>query len=128
MEILFKASGILLLSCCAVLIIRKSNPELALGLSIGSIALLVAAALLIVRPLAEMGEKLRTLFGLGDVYLLPLFKCCAAALTARLTADLCRDASQSASASAVEFLGVLCALAAAFPLIENMLRAIGEML
>ena len=59
---------------------------------------------------------------------MPLIKCCAAAIVAKLTADLCREASQGAAASAAELLGVLCALGAAMPLIGNMLSAIGEML
>ena len=128
MELPFKICGVLLVSCCAGLIIRKSNPELSLLLSMAAVTLVLGAAATLFRPLADLWEKTRELYGVGDAYLLPVVKCCAVALVAKLTAELCREASQSAAASAVEYLGVLCALGAAMPLIVNMMTAIGEML
>ena len=128
MELPFKICGVLLVSCCAALIIRKSNPELSLLLSMAAVTLVLGAAATLFKPLADLWEKTRELYGVGDAYLLPVVKCCAVALVAKLTAELCREASQSAAASAVEYLGVLCALGAAMPLIVNMMTAIGEML
>ena len=128
MEILFKLCGVLLLTGCAVLMIRKSNPEMALTLSAASLVLILGAALTLLHPLRDAWERAGELYGVSAVYILPLVKCCAASLVAKLTADLCREASQTAAASAAELLGVLCALGAAMPLITSMLGAIGEML
>ena len=118
----------LLVSGCAALMIRKSNPELSLLLSIAAVTLVIGAAAALFKPLTDLWEKTRELYGVGEAYLMPVVKCCALALIVRLTADLCREASQSAAASAVEFLGLLCALGAAMPLVGNMLSVIGEML
>ena len=128
MDVLIKISGVLLVSSCAALMIRRSNPEISLLLSMAVIAAVIAASMLLFKPLTDLWETTRELYGVGEVYLLPLVKCCAAALVARLSADLCREASQSAAASAVEFLGLLCALGAAMPLVRNMIAALGEML
>lgn len=128
MDILIKISGVLLVSSCAALMIRRSNPEISLLLSMAVIAASLGASLLFFKPLTDLWETTRELYGVGEVYLLPLVKCCAAALVARLSADLCREASQNAAASAVEFLGLLCALGAAMPLVRNMIAALGEML
>lgn len=128
MDVLIKISGVLLVSSCAALMIRRSNPEISLLLSTAVIAASLGASLLLFKPLTELWETTRELYGVGEVYLLPLVKCCAAALVARLSADLCREASQNAAASAVEFLGLLCALGAAMPLVRNMIAALGEML
>ena len=128
MDVLIKISGVLLVSSCAALMIRRSNPEISLLLSMAVIAAVIAASMLVFKPLTDLWETTRELYGVGEVYLLPLVKCCAAALVARLSADLCREASQSAAASAVEFLGLLCALGAAMPLVRNMIAALGEML
>lgn len=125
---MIKISGVLLVSSCAALMIRRSNPEISLLLSTAVIAASLGASLLLFKPLTELWETTRELYGVGEVYLLPLVKCCAAALVARLSADLCREASQNAAASAVEFLGLLCALGAAMPLVQNMIAALGEML
>ena len=128
MEVLYKSAGIVLFSACTALLILKTNPELSLALSAAVTALVLALTASLLQPLQELREFSRSLFGAGDVYLLPVIKCCAAALTARLTADLCREASQNAAASAVELIGVLCSLGAALPLIRTMLASIGEML
>ena len=128
MDVLIKISGVLLVSSCAALMIRRSNPEISLLLSMAVIAASLGASLLLFKPLTDLWETTREHYGVGEVYLLPLVKCCAAALVARLSADLCREASQNAAASAVEFLGVLCALGAAMPLVRNMIAALGEML
>ena len=128
MDVLFKLCGVLLVSGCAAVMIRKNNPEMSLALSAAALIAVFASALALLRPMRDMWEKAQTLYGVGDAYLLPLFKCCAAAVVARFTADLCREASQNAAASAAELLGVICALGAAMPLIGGMLGAIGEML
>ena len=128
MDILIKICGVLLVSGCAALLIRKSNPEMSLLLSVAALVMVFGAALTLLRPVRDAWEKAQELYGVSDVFLLPVVKCCAAALVAKLTADLCREASQNAAASAAEVLGVLCALGAAMPLIDNMLSAIGEML
>ena len=128
MDILIKICGVLLVSGCAALLIRKSNPEMSLSLSVAALVMVFGAALTLLRPVRVAWEKAQELYGVSDVFLLPVVKCCAAAFVAKLTADLCREASQNAAASAAEVLGVLCALGAAMPLIDNMLSAIGEML
>ena len=128
MELPVKVCGVLLVSCCAALIIRKSNPEISMLLSMAAVTLVLGACVLLFKPLADLWEKTREIYGAGDAYLLPVVKCCAVALVVKLTAELCREASQSAAASAVEYLGVLCALGAAMPLIVTMMTAIGEML
>lgn len=128
MDILIKICGVLLVSGCAALLIRKSNPEMSLSLSVAALVMVFGSALTLLRPVRDAWEKAQELYGVSDVFLLPVVKCCAAAFVAKLTADLCREASQNAAASAAEVLGVLCALGAAMPLIDNMLSAIGEML
>ena len=125
---MLKTAGMLLLSCCAALLIRRTNPELSLGLSVASVCMVLILTIPLASVLRELRETLQRLCGVSDVYLYPLMKCCAAALIARLTADLCREASQNAAASAVELMGVICALGAAAPLIRTMLTAIGELL
>lgn len=128
MELLIKAGGLMLLSGCAVLLVRKTNPELSLALSIAAVCTVLLLSLPLIRTLGELRESARRLYGVSEVYMLPVMKCCACALVARLSAELCREASQPAAASAIETVGVLCALSAAMPLLLSMLSAIGEML
>jgi len=128
MEVLSKAAGLVLVTACVVLLIRRTIPEFALAVSIGSVTVILLLALPLLRPLEELKETVNRLFGTGDVYLLPVIKCCLTAVVARITADLCRESSQNAAASAIEWIGILCALGAAMPLVRTMLSTIGEML
>lgn len=128
MEVLLKVSGLVLISACAVLMIRRSNPEIAFAVGLCTVIVILMLSFPLLKPVAELKETVRSLYGIGDSYLLPVIKCCAVAFTARVTADLCREAAQSAAASAIEFTGVLCAIAAAMPLLRMMLDTIGEML
>jgi stage III sporulation protein AD len=128
MEVLLKVSGLVLISACAVLMIRRSNPEIAFAVGLCTVIVILTLSFPLLKPVAELKETVRSLYGIGDSYLLPVIKCCAVAFTARVTADLCREAAQSAAASAIEFTGVLCAIAAAMPLLRMMLDTIGEML
>ena len=128
MELLLRICGVLLAACCVALILRRSNPELSLLLSMAAVTLVLAAAVTLFKPVTDLWERTREVYGVGESYLLPVVKCCAVGLLAKLTAELCREASQSAAASAVELLGLLCALGAAMPLIGNLMAVIGEML
>lgn len=128
MEILIKAAALVLVSCSAALLIRWTNPELSLAVGVAAVCAVLVLTISLAGALGELRDTVSGLYGVSGVYLLPLMKCCAAALLSRLTADLCRDSSQTAAASAVELLGVFCALASAMPLIRSMLTTIGEML
>lgn len=128
MEVLIKAGGLMLISGCAVLLLRKTNPELSLAMSIASVCCVLLLALPLFDSLNELRENARRLYGVSELYLLPILKCCACAIVSRLSSDLCREAAQSAAASVIELVGLLCALGAAMPLLLSMLTAIGEML
>lgn len=128
MEVLIKAGGLLLISGCAALLLRKTNPELSLAMSIASVCCVLLLALPLLDSLNELRENARRLYGVSELYLLPILKCCACAIVSRLSSDLCREAAQSAAASVIELVGLLCALGAAMPLLLSMLTAIGEML
>lgn len=128
MEVLLKASGLVLITACTALMIRRSSPEIALAIGLCTVIVILTLSAALLRPLAELKESVRSLYGIGDSYLLPVMKCCAVAVTARVTADLCREAAQNAAASAIELVGVLCAIGAAVPLLRMMLDTIGEML
>ncbi len=123
-----KTGGLALISCCAALLLRKTNPELSFAVSAASVCALLILTLPLAKALNEMRDTMRQLYGMEDAYVVPVLKCCAASLLARTAADLCREASQSAAASTVELMGVLCALSCAMPLIRSMLKTIGELL
>lgn len=112
----------------AGLLIRQKNPELALTLSVGAVAVITLAALRMGTGLNDLRVLLRERFGLSEIYMQPMLKCLATAIVSKLTAELCRDHAQTAAAAAVELAGSLCALGIVMPLLVTMLKMVGDFL
>lgn len=128
MDVLMKASGLLLLSSCAAMLMRRSVPELSFALSALSVCTALCFAAVLARSVGELRQSARSFYGAGDVYMLPVLKCAACAVVSKITADVCRESSQTAAASAIELIGALCAMSAAMPLVRSMLETIGGLL
>lgn len=117
-----------LLATATALLLRRSNPELALPLAAAVCAFALALTAELLRPLRELLEELETLSGLSSAYFLPVLKCVAIGIAARLGADLCRDGGQGAMAGAVELGGTAAALFVALPLLRSFFTLLRELL
>ena len=127
-EVLLRAAGAALCASFAAVLLRRSAPELTIPLSAAAVVIVLFAPFSLLRGLKDLGDTLRTEYGVEQVYVLPLLKCLAISLITKFTAELCRDASQSAVASAVEFTGTACALGVVLPLVTAVLKTIGGLL
>ena len=128
MEILFRAAAAALFSSAACLLIKRTNPELAMLLGICSSAVILCAAIAASDGVRRLADAVRTMTGTEEGFIAPVLKCTAISLVTKLGASFCRDASQSAAAASLELVGSLCALAAAMPLLLTMLSMIGELI
>lgn len=128
MTLLFRISAAAVCALLAGLIIRRSNPEFALLLSLTALLVILLSSFGMLSGLQELREYLRKDFGLDEFYMTPILKCTAAGIVTRVSADLCRDASQTAAASAVELAGSLCALGILLPILMSMLRMVEDSL
>ena len=128
MEIIVKIIAAALLGTACALLLRRSNPELAvpLGMTVCIFALFSAADLL--HPIRQFLEETEELSGLSSVYFLPVLKCVAIGIAAKAGADLCRDGGQSAMAGAVELGGTAAALFISLPLIRSYLSLLQKLL
>jgi len=115
------------LACTVSLLLKKSNPELSLPLSLGVCAGGFVLALGILEPVVELLDKARKLSGLSDAMFYPVVKSVGIALCAKLGCELCRDSGQAAIAGCIETLGAVCALYAALPLMNTLLDMLEEL-
>ena len=127
MEIVFKAAAAALFSSAACLLIKRTNPELAMLLGICSSAVILCAAISASDGVKRLADTVRTMAGTSSRCIVPVLKCTAISVVTKIGASFCRDASQSAAAASLELVGALCALAAAMPLLLGMLTMIGEL-
>lgn len=128
MELVFRVAAAAVCAVLTGLLIRRTNPELAALLGIGTVTVILLTSVGIVAGFRQLTELMRESFGLSETYIQPVLKCVAAAILTKLTADLCRDSSQSAVAAAVELAGILCALGILMPLLITMMKTVGGFL
>ena len=128
MELIVKAAALALTAALIGIVLRRTNPELSLLLSICTVVLIMGAALGFAKSFTELAQTVQRIFGVSETLIKPVLKCVAVALITKMTSDLCKDSSQAAAASAVELAGTVCALCIIMPLLMSMLTAIGGMI
>lgn len=128
MELIVKAAALALTAALIGIVLRRTNPELSLLLSICAVVLIMGAALGFAKSFTELAQTVQRIFGVSETLIKPVLKCVAVAIITKMTSDLCKDSSQAAAASAVELAGTVCALCIIMPLLMSMLTAIGGMI
>ena len=128
MELILKAAGLALTAALIGIVLRRTNPEMTLLLSVCTVVLIMGAALGFAQSFTELAQTVQRIFGVSETLIKPVIKCVAVAIITKMSADLCKDASQASAASAVELAGTVCALCIIMPLLLSMLTAIGGMI
>ena len=128
MDLLIKAAAIGAVSALVGLAIKKSNPEISLLLAMAASAAVLTLALTMLSELRETLRMVMDFTSLQQTLVLPVLKCVAVGIVARLSADLCKDAGQSGLASAVELCGAAAALCISLPLVNTLLQMLGGLL
>lgn len=128
MELIVKAAALAMTAALIGIVLRRTNPELSLLLSICTVVLIMGAALGFAKSFTELAQTVQRIFGVSETLIKPVLKCVAVAIITKMTSDLCKDSSQAAAASAVELAGTVCALCIIMPLLMSMLTAIGGMI
>ena len=128
MDLLIRASALLVVSSLTGLLIRKNNPEFALLLCLSSVTTVFLMTASLAGELTAFMDTIDTLTSSSAILTTPVLKCLAIAVITQITSELCRDASHGAASSAAEFTGTVCALCAAMPLILSVMRTIGGLL
>ena len=128
MELILKAAALALTAALIGIVLRRTNPEMTLLLSICTVVLIMGAALGFAQSFTELAQTVQRIFGVSETLIKPVIKCVAVAIITKMTSDLCKDSSQAAAASAVELAGTVCALCIIMLLLMSMLTAIGGMI
>lgn len=128
MELILKAAALALTAALIGIVLRRTNPEMTLLLSVCTVVLIMGAALGFAQSFTELAQTVQRIFGVSETLIKPVIKCVAVAIITKMTSDLCKDSSQAAAASAVELAGTVCALCIIMPLLMSMLTAIGGMI
>lgn len=128
MELLIKASAAALIGCVCVILIKKSNPEIAYVLGVCSAVLLCIATFSMLGEIVQLMRGVIERSGLSLSVFLPVIKCVGIGITVAVVSGLCKDAGQNALCAAIEYIGAAAAVFTALPLIEMLLETLEGLL
>lgn len=128
MDIVIRASAIAVISALCILLIQKSNREMALAAAIAAAAVICLSSVQLFSGLMELIRRTIEQTGLSSALFIPVLKCVGIAMIVRLSSGLCRDAGQRGIASSMELLGSAAALFTALPLFSSLLDTIGGLI
>lgn len=109
-------------------IVRRGTPEIALLLVLAAGAAVLG---LVMGELQEVVEELWYLAWaacLEEEVLRPVLKTVAISILTKITGEICRCGGEGGLAACVETAGVVLALWVALPLVEGVLRLMGELM
>jgi stage III sporulation protein AD len=127
MEIMIKCAALALTATIIGLLVKRTNPEMAILLSLTVIVVILSAAMSFGKSITELADIIRDMTSGTELIISPVLKCVGIGAITKITTDLCKDAAQSSTAAAVDMAGTLCAIGVSVPLIVSMLKMIGEM-
>jgi len=128
MEILIKSAALAITAAVLCLVIKKSNPEMSVLLTLACVCVIMISALGLMRNLKELADTIKNMCGKDAGFIAPVLKCLAISVITKVSCELCKESSQNAAASALEITGTACALSVAMPSIMAMLKMIGGLL
>ncbi len=112
-------SGIAIISCVVIVMLKKTNPEFSIVLSLSAGAVILYIILSQITPVVGRIQNLLSFSdGISD-YSSILFKSLGICFLTQFSSDSCKDAGESALASKVELAGKIMIVITSLPLFEN---------
>ena len=127
MELFLQAAVIAVVTVVLTAMLKKTNRELALLLSLAACVLIGVFLTQLAEPVVTFLLKLRDLAGLDNALMTPMLKTIGIGLLTQLSANICADAGENAIAKLVEVCGGLLALYVALPLMEAVIDMVEQM-
>lgn len=127
MELFLQAAVLAIITVVLTAMLKKTNQELALLLSLAACVLLGVFLMHLAEPVVEFLTKLRDLAGLDKSLMTPMLKTIGIGLLTQLSATICADAGENAIAKLVEVCGGVLALYVALPLMEAVIDMVEQM-
>ena len=102
--------------------------EYAIAVTVGATVLLALYGVSSLKSIIERIEELQESIGVGEEYLTILLKMVGIAYLTQLVVSICRDAGNGAVAAQINMVGKISMLLVSFPVLEALLKTVGEML
>ena len=108
-------------AAAAAAVLRRTNGEFALFVSLAACLVILYAVITSVQPLIALVKDLSDEAGTEAAYIAILMKALAVCVITRLASECCRDSGEGAIASKIEFAGKTAILLVSVPLFRAVL-------
>lgn len=112
-------AAVAVITAFLAVMLRRSHPEQAMGVTLIAGILMVTAVLGTMAPLLGDIRTMLEASGLSSEYIQILFKALGICVITQLASDACRDAGEQGLAAKTELAGKLTLLALALPLFQK---------
>lgn len=120
--------GIAIIACVLCITIKPYQPVFAFAVST---AAGIYILLMAIQPVYELINSINILINSvnisSEIYM-PVIKIVGISLVIRISCAICKDAGQQALSTKLEFIGSVACIILCFPLIENLISLIGDIL
>lgn len=127
MELFLQAAAIAVITVVLTSLLKKTNRELALLLTLAACILIGLFFMRLAEPIVDFLSKLRNLAGLDKTLMTPMLKTIGIGFLTQISATVCADAGENAIAKLVEICGGVLALYVALPLLDAVLDMVEQM-
>lgn len=117
-----------LIAVVICLAIQKQGKDIALLLTMGVCAIVMAAAVGFLKPVIEFASKLGSIGDLDEVFVQTILKAVGIALIAELTEVICTDSGNASLGKSVQFLAGAVILWLSLPVFTSLIDLVQKIL
>lgn len=125
---IFSIFGISLLTVSICVILRKTNPEFSLLISLIASILIFLIIFSNFSPILNLINRCVNEFNLNNVYIVTILKTLGICYIAQIASETCKDCGFSSISSKVELAGKIAIILLSLPMFEDLIKIIEKLI
>ena len=125
---IFSIFGISLLTVSICVILRKTNPEFSLLISLVASILIFLIIFSNFSPILNLINRCVNEFNLNNVYIITILKTLGICYIAQIASETCKDCGYSSISSKVELAGKIAIILLSLPMFEDLIKIIEKLI
>lgn len=125
---IFKIFGIALISVSICVILKKTNPEFSMMVSLLASILILATIFLNFTPILNLINRCVNGFNLNNVYIKTILKSLGVCYVTQIAAQTCKDCGFVSISSKVELAGKIAIVLLSLPMFENLIKTLEKLI
>ena len=125
---IFSLIGIALIATFLSVVLKKSNKEYAMAISIIAGIFIISKIFIYLVSVLSNVKSLFAVSNISQEYIVIIFKAIGICFLTQISSNTCIDAGESALASKIEFAGKIAVIIIALPLIEEIIKIVNSLI